>query len=300
MISKKILYSEQLLQLVLALSLLQVDPINYLEWGVSRIHSDDASSPWQLEMAQTMFSDQPYMNRKTYVPLIEDLARYDHMRNHGLQTYLLNLSDDPIPPLSNNITNLILSNNTTTTPSSENASAATNLVNLLQESSNFDDIFLQSDLLSANAESIIDQNLADLNDYEDHQHSNLLVVPTKNEVFDQDSWLELRLHDVDVQTTTTTTNTSQTNENQMSVIEMNVNDTTTYTRSTIIDWSDYLPIVNDSFSDERKITKEKDEKSADLAKERKLDDVGEVEGNNEPAITASSVELTVEVSRKNK
>lgn len=99
MISKKILYSEQILQLVLALSLLQVDPINYLEWGVSRIHYDDGS-PWQLEIAQTAFSDYPYMNRKTYVPLIEDLIDIDsRIRSHDVQAYLLNLPDNTYPIL---------------------------------------------------------------------------------------------------------------------------------------------------------------------------------------------------------
>lgn len=330
MISKKILYSEQLLQLVLALSLLQVDPVNYLEWGVSRIHSNDQGSPWQLEIVNTPFSDYPYMNRKNYVPLIEDLARYDHMRSHDVQAYLLNLSDDP-PPLittmlnmnsinnnnnnDNNISNASdnatsstadysRSSNSNSSSSSnileDSASSSLNLVNLIQdrfqEHDNIEDVFLQSEVFSPSSESIIEQNLADLNDYDDHRQ--FLAVPTKSELSDQ--WFEFNgLHE------NTTESNERNDNNRIDMRELRMNGTTpptTFTSSAIIDWNDYLPLLNDSSNNSNKNLEKKEDnesvgKNELTEKEDKSDDVGEE--NNEPVIT-SNVELTVEVSHNRK
>jgi hypothetical protein len=342
MISKKILYSEQLLQLVLALSLLQVDPVNYLEWGVSRIHSNDHGSPWQLEVAHTPFSEYPYMNRKTYVPLIEDLARYDHIRSHDVQAYLLNVSDDPpsfITTLNansnnnnnidndSNISNMSSGNLTTTSGnattathdsrnnrnnnnSTEDSASAMNFVNMIQdiifqENPNAEDVFLQSELFSSNSESIIEQNLADLNDYSDHHQ--YLAMPTKN-----DPWLELY-----EESSSGTSNEGQqnlsNNENSVDMRELRLNNSTpptTFTRSAIIDWHDYLPLLNGSSSENENVAKKEESKNnttnvemtvgiSDLAKREDdtSDDVGDEK--NEPAIT-SNVELTIEVSRNRK
>ena len=311
MISKKILYSEQLLQLVLALSLLQVDPINYLEWGVSRIHSS-GMGPWQLEVAQTQFSDYPYMNRKTYAPLIEDLARYDRVhRNHDVQAYLLNF--DNAPPFmasSNNNNNSTTTVNTTSSSTAENernnafsnsgdgsAAAALNLVNLIQDrfqehGGNVDDIFLQSDLYAnTNSESIIDQNLADLSDYDDHQLPHFLAVPTKNEV--PDPWDEfVGLRD--------SASSEEPHEDQrlLNVRELRLNATRsppTLTQTAVIDWNDYLPFVNDTSVDELKKEKEEESERFEnvVVKKEKTDDVSGEEDNSE---VTSNVELTVEVS----
>jgi hypothetical protein len=321
MISKKILYSEQLLQLVLALSLLQVDPTNYLEWGVSRIHSDDGS-PWQLEIAPTIFSDYPYMNRKTYLPFNEDMGRFNHIHSYGLQTYLLNLSDEPIPAAtalhSNEITSRFIDNTTRPIVAADNASSVTtvtttttstsslspaSLINLIQESgstgNSIEDPFLHADFLSAHnaEESIAEQNLADLHDYEEGVEPSSLFVPTKNEISaEQDVWLEFR----GLQQQQQQQNSSQGHANRINVIELSLNDTT-YTRSAVIDWSDYLPFVNDTEA-EKIQTKETDEQrqqhtAEDSARAKQhTDDVGD-QDKNEPVIT-SSVELTVEVSRK--
>lgn len=313
MISKKVLYSEQLLQLVLALSLLQVDPINYLEWGVSRIHTSGIG-PWQLEVAHTPFADNPYMNRKHYVPLIEDLARYDR---HDVQAYLLNFDNAP-PFMANsasgggsNTTTAVNSTTSATTAenernnalsNSENSTAAAlNLVNLIQDrfqehGGNVDDIFLQSELFShTNSESIIDQNLADLSDYDDHQLPHFLAVPTKNEV--PDPWDEfVGLRDG-------ASSEERRDGQRLDVRELSLNATrppTTFTRSAVIDWNDYLPFVNDTAVDELKKERgdeeeiEKKFEDVIVVKKEETDDVGD-EDNSE---VTSSVELTVEVSHR--
>lgn len=300
MISKKVLYSEQLLQLVLALSLLQVDPINYLEWGVSRIHRSGIG-PWQLEVAHTPFSDYPYMNRKHYVPLIEDLARYDRgHRSHDVQAYLLNF-DNAQPFMSGGNNNNASSTVNTTSTNSENdrntseesaSAAALNLVNLIQdrfqEHGNVDDIFLQSELFShTNSESIIDQNLADINDYDDHQLPHFLAVPTKNEVPDPwDEFVVLRDE----------AGAEEARDNRrLDVRELSFNRTRSVTQTAIIDWNDYLPFVNDSAVDELK--KEEVERKFDnvVVKKEETDDVEEREDNSD---VTSNVELTVEVSHR--
>lgn len=313
MISKKVLYSEQLLQLVLALSLLQVDPINYLEWGVSRIHTSGIG-PWQLEVAHTPFSDYPYMNRKTYVPLIEDLTRYDRVhRNHDVQAYLLNFDDAPTfmsaaAGNNNNSTNI----NSTSPNTAENernsinsgessAAAALNLVNLIQErGGHVDDIFLQSELFShaTNTEtSIIDQNLADLSDYDDHQLPHFLAVPTKNEVSDPwDEFVGLRDGSAEEERERIT-------RRRLDVRELSLNATRappSLTRTAIIDWNDYLPFVNDSMVDvvKKEPKEEEEEEFKDVIvkkEEEETDDVGEQEDNS--GVT-SNVELTVEVSHR--
>jgi hypothetical protein len=315
MISKKILYSEQLLQLVLALSLLQVDPINYLEWGVmTRIHSNDGS-PWQLEVAHTPFTDYPYMNRKTYVPLIEDLARYDRIRSHNVQAYLLNLPEDNTSPFiasmnNNNNSSNINNNNNTGNATSIAVTADSNnhhhhhhnlhedtatLVNLIQdrfqEQGNAEDIFLQSDSFNSNTESIVDQNLADLNDYEEPH-----FLATKNEP-ERDPWDNF-------------IGISENGDSDARSL-LNLNGTrppTTYTRSAIIDLADFLPFVNDSNANDDKRDVELDDDSnsrnssriVELVKEEKENDsdVGDQDNNNSnsESTISSNVELTVEVS----
>lgn len=295
--NKKVLYSEQLLQLVLALSLLQVDPVNYLEWGVPRIHRSGIG-PWQLEVAHTPFSEYVYMNRKTYVPLIEDLARFDrYHQSHDVQAYLLNF-DNPSPFMATNAD----SNNNTTTPVNNNSTSenevatadASNLLNLIQErlhDANIDDVFLQSDLFAHN-ESLVDQNLADLNDYEEqnqHLPSINLAVPTKMEPIEP--WEEL----VDVH-----------EENEASM-RVSINGTRypppNLVRSAIIDWHDYLPFANDTVVEVKK--EPKDESDSEdvfnaaavdvVVKKEESDDDVNGEANNQVEVT-SNVELTLEVS----
>lgn len=313
MISKKFLFSEQILQLVLALSLLQVDPINYLEWGVSRIHNYDDGSPWQLEIAQTSFSDYPYMNRKTYVPLIEDLIDVDNnrIRSYDVQAYLLNF-DNTYPTLAsstndneinnnnnynnnqqerNTTSNTSIASNTTSINNVDNESNNTevsssieptlNLVNLVQNRFHeleHDDIFLNSDLnANENIESIVDQNLADLHDYEDRQMPNFLNVPVKHEEIERGFLIGQ--------------NESQSIENRVSVLELNLNRTELST-SDVIDWNEYLSLFNDSSTSEEVFRKHNNE----LTKSIKTED-NETSFESDGDLVTSSVELTMEVRR---
>lgn len=317
MISKKFLFSEQILQLVLALSLLQVDPINYLEWGVSRIHNYDDGSPWQLEIAQTTFSDYPYMNRKTFVPLIEDLIDVDNnrIRSYDVQAYLLNF-DNTYPTLAssstndneinnnnhnynnnqqerNTTSNTSIASNTTSIDNADNDNSNTevsssssidptlNLVNLVQNRFHeleHDDIFLNSEFTAnENTESIVDQNLADLHDYEDNQMSNFLNVPVKNEEIERGFLIGQ--------------NESQSIENRVSVLEINLNRTELST-SDVIDWNEYLSLLNDSSTSEEEFRKHDNELTKSIKTEN-----NETSFENDSELVTSSVELTMEVRR---
>lgn len=275
MISKKILYSEQLLQLVLALSLLQVDPVNYLEWGISRIHASDGS-PWQLEVSHQPFSEYPYMGRKHYAPFIEDLTRFDNrFRGHDLQAYLLNLSDDHPPSPNNNSNNSTANDQSNNGNSTDSHIAPTlNLMQQLNESS-IDELFLHSDSHHAFSSDIIEQNIADLNDYGETLEAASPLRETKLGLLD-DPWDEfIRLQDVEIL-----------EENRR------VHDFGTYSSS--FSWDYALDSNNDSVSANKSIH-DNDETSTQKEEQtkentEKSDDVNELSN-------ISSVELTAEVSR---
>lgn len=313
--NKKVLYSERLLQLVLALSLLQVDPINYLEWGVPRIHRSGIG-PWQMEVAHTPFSDHVYMNRKTYVPLIEDLARFDrfHATSHDVQAYLLNF-DNPTTPFvvssdsaslsdnSNTAAAPVNSNNSTSEPASGDVDTTSNLLNLIHErmhNSSVDDLFLQADLYQHN-ESLIEQNLADLQDYEDHRPAIGNLAPIKSEPYDP--WEEIvgQRHS-DEEATGGGGGRVRTNGTRHPPAGL--------VRSAVIDWHDYLPFANDTDNvvveikkepkDEEETAEERDNIDSTstssigvvVKKEESDDDASSDDRNNE---VTSNVELTVEV-----
>ncbi|XP_055677774.1 segmentation protein cap'n'collar isoform X3 [Lutzomyia longipalpis] len=91
MISLKKIQADRLLQVALVLSLLRVDPSNYLGYGwESQLALQDGDG-WQLELrAATPFTDiHHYSNRKAVIPLIEDLVRFNHNSN-DVTAYLLN------------------------------------------------------------------------------------------------------------------------------------------------------------------------------------------------------------------
>lgn len=299
--NKKVLYSERLLQLVLALSLLQVDPINYLEWGVPRIHRSGIG-PWQMEVAHTPFSDHVYMNRKTYVPLIEDLARFDrfHTASHDVQAYLLNF-DNPSPFIASSDSggNSDSSNNAASTNNNSNSTSdniasrnseteTSNLLNLIHErihDSNVDDLFLQSDIFQHN-ESLIEQNLADLQDYEDHRPASL-SMPLKSEPYDP--WDEIlgQRNEEEAASTTARVRTNGTRHPPPTLV-----------RSAVIDWHDYLPFVNDTIVEIKQEPKDEEESEDNIelaasvvVKKEESDD--DASSNNE---VTSNVELTLEVS----
>uniref|UniRef100_A0A182JM05 Uncharacterized protein n=1 Tax=Anopheles atroparvus TaxID=41427 RepID=A0A182JM05_ANOAO len=179
MLSTKKLFTEHLLTLVLTLSLLRIDPENYLDlqWGGRLAGVGDAGG-WQLELLAVApdYSNQSYVNRKFLPPIIEDLSRFEQpfieQNYRGVQTYLLNVLDSndsaspattiaeerppsPAPSVGVGGAGVVVA------PAAHNAT-----VNVL---TNFDveaeDIFLRTGLFE-DTTSVLEQNMADLNDYD--------------------------------------------------------------------------------------------------------------------------------------
>lgn len=100
MISLKKSLARHLLQLALTLSLLRVDPENYIGYGWESQLALQNGDGWQLELRAAPLTDFPYSNRKALIPLIEDLVRFDRHTNHlstyDVQTYLLNVQNEQI------------------------------------------------------------------------------------------------------------------------------------------------------------------------------------------------------------
>lgn len=190
MISLKKSYARQLLQLAITLSLLRVDPENYLGWGWESQLALQNGDGWQLELRAAPLTDYPYSNRKALIPLIEDLVRFDRQMNntssYDVQTYLLNVQNEQVTALSSNIPPppslppASISqpdiNSTTTTPT-VNAGSIIHQIpqNLTRNTTEFTvpigselaDLFLNAEAFAESA-SVLDQNLADLNDYENY------------------------------------------------------------------------------------------------------------------------------------
>lgn len=192
----------KMLQLALALSLLHVNPDDYLQqrlrnWD-SQLELRDGDG-WELEMLRAVpMVEYPYANRKTMMPLIEDLILIDHQSEslattqYNVTAYLLNVSNEnanqtaamqelqaiPTPTsTSNNPTGS--SNPSTTTSSSSALDSSTATVSSVvhapgsTNSSHFHaipspeiELFLNSESLQ-DQRSVWEQNLADLNDFND-------------------------------------------------------------------------------------------------------------------------------------
>ena len=171
-------HAEQLLQLALALSLLRVNPDNYLGYGWQSQLVLNNGDGLQLELqAAPVYDDYPYANRKAIIPIIEDLVRFDRHRytnSYDIQTYLLNIQNeqttDPIPQ-SNDTSPVI--QESIHHQSAEPVAAFNDL-----------DLFLNADQFNE-ATSILDLNLADLNDYSDEQLQHPYQgLPLKDEPLD--------------------------------------------------------------------------------------------------------------------
>ncbi|XP_046805390.1 segmentation protein cap'n'collar isoform X2 [Lucilia cuprina] len=197
MISNK-KYAMKMLQLALALSLLNVDPDNYLQqrlrnWD-SQLELRDGDG-WELEMLRAVpMVEYPYANRKTMMPLIEDLIRFDRQSDHlanqyNVTAYLLNVSNEnsnqtaamqemqAIPATSSNnnpssgssattTSSSALDSSTATVSSVVTAPGATNASHI----SNFDNSEMELFLNAENFQdqrTVWEQNLADLNDFND-------------------------------------------------------------------------------------------------------------------------------------
>lgn len=182
MISLKKSYARQLLQLALTLSLLRVDPDAYLGWGWESQLALQNGDGWQLELRAAPLTDYPYSNRKALIPLIEDLVRFDRQTNastYDVQTYLLNVQNEQNSAATTSTTNTLPApatsetNNTVATMASATSSlhAQSQTRNTTDFSvplnSEFADLFLLNADPYGDTLSVLDQNLADLNDYED-------------------------------------------------------------------------------------------------------------------------------------
>jgi hypothetical protein len=154
MISKKI-HTEQLLQLMIALSFLKVDPTNYLDFG--NYETLGRGSIQLLQPQITTLSENPYINRKNYIPLIEDLARFDRSYNHNnhVEAYLLNVDE-------------FLNSNSTNNDTETSTLLANNQRNedVYDHQSSEQDVFLNSEIFDQ-GESLIEQNYQDLHDWRD-------------------------------------------------------------------------------------------------------------------------------------
>lgn len=340
MISKKIHYSEKLLQLVLALSLLRVDPTNYIDlgWETRELSGEGG---WQLEitsLSPLSTYTSTYINRKDSIPLISDLYRFDRYYNdhHDLQTYLLNVSDNNNTVFSSNpnngTSNATTPANTSHTNNERNlnshlssrtedgSSLTMNLVNLFQDhqtsntninrsNNDVDDLFMNSEMFT-NSESIFDQNLADLNDYEDlfaTPQQYLFPLPTKTEVPDYFEDLvafqqqppspfqqindireiEIKKEETDNDSESEIVNVMQTSAGEATNSSADHNSTRTVTiHSRIINWNDY----HSNSTKEEKTSEDSD--GVLLAIKKEEDDSTEKSSDNE---FVSSVELTREV-----
>ncbi|XP_050317499.1 segmentation protein cap'n'collar isoform X2 [Bactrocera neohumeralis] len=207
MISNKKSYAMKMLQLALALSLLHVDPDNFLQqrlrnWD-SQLELRDGDG-WELEMLRAVpMVEYPYANRKTMMPLIEDLIRYDRQHDatppqYNVTAYMLNVQNDGGTNQTATLPELqATTSSTTSTASSVNvagaaaleqaanaaaaaAAASTNASNMGLPASELD-VFLNSENFQ-DQRSVWEQNLADLRDFGDLAVNNPYAgLPLKDE-----------------------------------------------------------------------------------------------------------------------
>lgn len=187
MVSYKKNYVEHLLHLALTLSLLRVDPENFLDLQWETRLAGTGVGGWQLELRAAPLTDQTYVNRKALPSIIEDLARFDTRYDipptisPPLQTYLLNIQN------SNSTNQTASTRASSPLPTQETPNSTTSVVvdSLLLpnfESFETEDIFLNSDPF-ADSTSILEQNMADLEDFGEAPINTyaLDAIPLKNE-----------------------------------------------------------------------------------------------------------------------
>uniref|UniRef100_A0A1Q3FG62 Putative bzip transcription factor nrf1 n=1 Tax=Culex tarsalis TaxID=7177 RepID=A0A1Q3FG62_CULTA len=188
MISYKKNYVEHLLHLALTLSLLRVDPENFLDLQWETRLAGTGVGGWQLELRAAPLTDQTYVNRKALPSIIEDLARFDTRYNippsvsPPLQTYLLNIQN------SNSTNQTASTRASSPLPTQETPNSTTSVVVdslLLPNFESFaeaEDIFLNPDPF-ADSTSILEQNMADLEDFGEAPINTyaLDAIPLKNE-----------------------------------------------------------------------------------------------------------------------
>uniref|UniRef100_A0A0A1X951 Segmentation protein cap'n'collar n=1 Tax=Zeugodacus cucurbitae TaxID=28588 RepID=A0A0A1X951_ZEUCU len=207
MISNKKSYAMKMLQLALALSLLHVDPDNFLQqrlrnWD-SQLELRDGDG-WELEMLRAVpMVEYPYANRKTMMPLIEDLIRYDRQHDatppqYNVTAYMLNVQNDGGTNQTATLPELQATTSTTSSAggsvnvagaaaleqaanaAAAAAAASTNASNMGLPASELD-VFLNSENFQ-DQRSVWEQNLADLRDFGDLAVNNPYAgLPLKDE-----------------------------------------------------------------------------------------------------------------------
>ncbi|XP_036324499.1 segmentation protein cap'n'collar [Rhagoletis pomonella] len=218
MICNKKSYAMKMLQIALALSLLHVDPDNYLQqrlrnWD-SQLELRDGDG-WELEMLRAVpMVEYPYANRKTMMPLIEDLIRYDRQHDatlpqYNVTAYILNVQNDggtnqtaTLPELQTTASSAANAGGSvnvagaTALEQAANAAAAaaaasTNATNMGLPASELD-VFLNSDNFQ-DQRSVWEQNLADLRDFGDLAINNPYAgLPLKDEPYNN-TYIDLNL-----------------------------------------------------------------------------------------------------------
>lgn len=303
MISFKKSYAEQLIQLAIALSLLRVDPENYLGLGwesqlAASLH--DGGDGWQLELRAAPLTDYPYANRKAVMPLIEDLARFRETINpsYDVTAYLLNVQNGSNSGGVNTTTTSSPPNNTD--HPAEHIETQRNLTttlvdmttsNLIYTSEHFqDDMFLNSDLFD-DAPSILDQNLADLNDYGEMPFTSFNNLPLKDEP------PALPLTEFEIRTARNRASTSFSSSGFGSIGSPESN----YSASAVIDWNDYFNMKEELNEEEEEVDEVlEEEKENETEIKVKQEDVDE-NNNSTTTVTGdldddNDRELTTEVS----
>lgn len=274
MISKKI-HSEQLLQLVLALSLLRVDPTHYYsDFGFESLVGRQGNLQILQPHPSTLTDINPYVNRKDYIPLIEDLARFDRSYNHHVEAYLLNVSDDNDSIFLNSNSSEL--NNTT--QEERNANFIADLASRFQEQDVTEhDVFLNSEIFDE-AETLTDQNYQDLHDWQDVELET--PMPTKIEV--PDIFDDLVVSPLPLSYSADPYNTEDL-ESDLLTNESSTNRTVTV-HSKIIKWDEYYDSNSTTKDDE-----EEDNNNNNVQTIKKENENAEV--NDQPL----TIELTSEV-----
>lgn len=243
MISFKKSYAEQLLQLALALSLMRVDPENYLGWGYESQLALQNGDGWQLELRAAPLTDYPYANRKALMPIIEDLARFREMNSYDVTAYLLNVqsagetrSQSPTTTATNQETD-------TPIPLQQAEHNSTEYVTLNRD---LDDNFLNSEFFSE-SESILDQNLADLSDYGDMPFTTFpfLAMPLKDEppdIIPESLFSEIRRERASTSFSSGIGSIDSPPPSHHHTTNFSGPPSPHTTTSTVIDWNDYFDI----------------------------------------------------------
>lgn len=304
-------YAEQLIQLALTLSFLRVNPDNYLGWGWQSQLALNNGDGWLLELhaPPAAVPEYPYSNRKAVIPLIEDLVRFDRYRHtspHDIQTYLLNIQNEQ---KSNDLGGSGggggggaqqaapgggQSNETATITVQESRNRTDREHVLLPGGGQFGnelDLFLSAEHF-IDSTSILDQNLADLNDYADQTATIPYAgLPQKDEPPDigqQLSPFSYLLFEASGDGARSTAVDEYTDANNVSAVGSR---NSTYS-SVVGDLSDFADVTSEIKEEQE----EDEEEQSDLSDSDRENKTQSDDGKSSTSGFSSTVELTEEVS----